>query len=158
MAKRKASKAVTIGGLAAVAAVVVVMILLFAADRRNSDAARSMDGIALDAITLTREYQEEEGKWAKKQYDNATMIGIIEKYDPRYQALIERADQLDVPERYNVPQDLLVKAVESERRSNLHLRNHLVSGSQEEYEKSIDLFSLSLQYSADYDAAMKSAG
>ena len=63
MAKRKASKAVTIGGLAAVAAVVVVMILLFAADRRNSDAARSMDGIALDAISLTKEYQEEEGKW-----------------------------------------------------------------------------------------------
>lgn len=158
MAKRKASKAITIGGLAALAAVVVVMILLFAADRRNSDAERSIDAIAVDAIALTGEYQEEEGKWVKKQYDNNTMIAVIEQYDPRYQALIEQASQLDVPERYRLPQDLLIKAVESEKQSNLHLRNHLVSGSPEEYEKSVDLFSLSLQYSADYDAAMKTAG
>ena len=158
MAKRKASKAITIGGLAALAAVVVVMILLFAADRRNSDAERSIDAIAVDAIALTGEYQEEEGKWVKKLYDNNTMIAVIEQYDPRYQALIEQASQLDVPERYRLPQDLLIKAVESEKQSNLHLRNHLVSGSQKEYEKSIDLFSLSLQYSADYDAAMKTAG
>ncbi|HJS83425.1 MAG TPA: hypothetical protein VJ742_11390 [Nitrososphaera sp.] len=158
MAKRKASKAITIGGLAALAAVVVVMILLFAADRRNSDAERSIDAIAVDAIALTGEYQEEEGKWVKKLYDNNTMIAVIEQYDPRYQALIEQASQLDVPERYRLPQDLLIKAVESEKQSNLHLRNHLVSGSPEEYEKSVDLFSLSLQYSADYDAAMKTAG
>jgi hypothetical protein len=158
MAKRKASKAITIGGLAALAAVVVVMILLFAADRRNSDAERSIDAIAVDAIALTGEYQEEEGKWVKKLYENNTMIAVIEQYDPRYQALIDQANQLDVPERYRLPQDLLIKAVESEKQSNLHLRNHLVSGSQEEYEKSIDLFSLSLQYSADYDAAMKTAG
>ena len=158
MAKRKASKAITIGGLAALAAVVVVMILLFAADRRNSDAERSIDAIAIDAIALTGEYQEEEGKWVKKLYDNNTMITVIEQYDPRYQALIEQASQLDVPERYRLPQDLLIKAVESEKQSNLHLRNHLVSGSPEEYEKSVDLFSLSLQYSADYDAAMKTAG
>jgi hypothetical protein len=159
MAKRKkSSRAITIGGIAAIGAVVVVMVLLFAADRRNIDARRSIDVIALDAIDLTREYQAEEGKWTKNQYDNSTMIAIIERYDPRYQAIIDDANKLDIPDRYKVAQDFLIKAVQSEQQSNLHLRNHIVSGSQEEYEKSVDLFSLSLQYSADYDAAMKSAG
>ena len=156
--RKKSSRAITIAGIAAIGAVVVVMVLLFAADRRNIDARRSIDAIALDAITLTREYQAEEGKWTKHQYDNSTMIAVIERYDPRYQAIIDRANELDVPDRYKVAQDFLIKAVQSEQQSNLHFRNHIVSGSQVEYEKSIDLFSLSLQYSADYDAAMKSAG
>ena len=156
--RKKSSTAITIGGIAAIGAVVVVMVLLFAADRRNIDAKRSIDAIALDAIALTSDYQVEEGKWTKNQYDNSTMIAVIEQYDSRYQAIIDRADELDVPDRYKVAQDFLIKAVQSEQQSNLHLRNHIVSGSQVEYEKSIDLFSLSLQYSADYDAAMKSAG
>lgn len=159
MAKRKkSSKVVTIGGIAAIGAVVVVMALLFAADRRNNDARRNIDGIALDAIALTEEYQAEEGKWTRNQYDNSTMIAVVEEYDAKYQALVDRASGLDVPDRYKPAQDLLIKAVQSEQQSNLHLRNHIESGSQEEYEKSIDMFSLSLQYSADYDAAMKSAG
>jgi hypothetical protein len=132
--------------------------LLFAADRRNSEASRSIDTIAVDAIELTREYQAEEGRWSKKQLDNKTMIEIIDQYDPRYQAILDRANQLDVPQRYEAARDLLVKAVGSEKQSNLHLRNHIATGSQSEYEKAIDLVSLSLQYSADYDAAMKAAG
>ena len=159
MAKRKkTSRAITIGGIAAIGAVVVVMVLLFAADRRNNDAKKSLDGIALDAIALTKEYQAEEGKWTRKLYDNSTMITVVELYDSRYQALVDRASKLDVPDRYKPAQDFLIKAVQSEQQSNLHLRDHIVTGSQEEYEKSIDMFSLSLQYSADYDAAMKSAG
>ena len=156
--RKKSSRAITIGGIAAIGTVVVVMVLLFAADRRNNDARRSIDGIALDAIALTKEYQAEEGRWTRNQSDNSTMVAVVEQFDSRYQTLVDRARELDVPDRYKPAQDLLIKAVQSEQQSNLHLRNHIVSGSQEEYEKSIDLFSLSLQYSADYDAAMKSAG
>jgi hypothetical protein len=158
MPRRKASRAITIIGIAAIGIVLVVMGLLFAADRRNSEASRSIDTIAVDAIELTREYQAEEGRWSKKQLDNKTMIEIIDQYDPRYQAIVDRANQLDVPQRYEAARDLLVKAVGSEKQSNLHLRNHIATGSQSEYEKAIDLVSLSLQYSADYDAAMKAAG
>jgi hypothetical protein len=158
MPRRKASRTITILGIGAIGALLVVMALLFAADRRNTEAARSIDSIALDAIALTKEYQAEEGKWRTGEYDNATMIVTIERYDSRYKDVIARANALDVPDRYEAAQNLLVKAVESEKQSNLHLRNHLVSGSQSEYRKSIDLLSLALQYSADYDAAMKSAG
>jgi hypothetical protein len=158
MPKRKANRAITIGGIAAIGVVVVVMVLLFAAERMNSEAERSIDMIAVDAVALTREYQAEEGKWARKQADNSTMITVIDQYDPRYQALIDRAYELDIPDKYETPREYLVKALESEKQGNLHLKNYIVTGSQEEYDKSIDLVSLSLQYSADYDAAMKSAG
>jgi hypothetical protein len=158
MPKRKASRAITIVGIAAIGAVVVVMVLLFAAEQTNNQAERSIDTIAVDAIALTKEYQAEEGKWVRKQYDNSSMVAVIEKYDPRYQALIDRAGALDIPERYENPRELLVRALEAEKQGNLHLKNYILTGSQEEYDKSIDLVSLSLQYSAEYDSAMKSAG
>jgi hypothetical protein len=158
MPKRKASRAITIAGIAAIGAVVVVMVLLFAAERTNSEAQRSIDMIAVDVVALTRDFQTEEGKWVRKQSDNSSMVAVIDQYDPRYQALIDRASALEIPDRYETPRELLIKALESEKQGNLHLKNYILTGSQEEYDKSIDLVSLSLQYSADYDSAMKSAG
>jgi hypothetical protein len=158
MPKRKASRAITIAGIAAIGAVVVVMVLLFAAERTNSEAQRSIDMIAVDVVALTRDFQTEEGKWVRKQSDNSSMVAVIDQYDPRYQALIDRASALEIPDRYETPRELLIKALESEKQGNMHLKNYILTGSQEEYDKSIDLVSLSLQYSADYDSAMKSAG
>lgn len=159
MGKRKsASRAVTIGGLVAIGAIVAFMVSMQVEAGRNNDFKKSIDAIAFDAIALTREYQAEEGKWTKNDYDNSTMVGVIERYDVRYQELVDRANTLDTPEKYRTARDHLVKALESEKQSNLHLRNYIANGSQEEYENSIDLFSLSLQYSADYDAAIKAAG
>lgn len=158
MPKRKASRAITIIGIVAIGVVVVVMALLFAAERMNSEAERSIDMIAVDVVALTRDFQTEEGKWVRKLYDNSTMVAMIDQYDPRYQALIEQARALEIPDRYEPPREFLVKALESEKQGNLHLKNYILTGSQEEYDKSIDLISLSLQYSADYDAAIKAAG
>ncbi|MGI0035556.1 MAG: hypothetical protein ACRD98_06795 [Nitrososphaera sp.] len=159
MRKRKqANRIITYGGIAAIAAIVGFMVFLQVEAARNNDFKKAIDGIALDTIALTQEYQEEEGKWNEKQYDNSTMIGIIDKYQPRYQEILDRAQALDTPERYKVARDKLTKAVETEMQSNEHFRNYLSSGNPDEYRKSIDLFSQSLQYSAEYDAAMIAAG
>ncbi|MGI0029425.1 MAG: hypothetical protein ACREAQ_06930 [Nitrososphaera sp.] len=159
MRKRKqANRIITYGGIAAIAAIVGFMVFLQVEAARNNDFKKAIDGIALDTIALTQKYQEEEGKWNEKQYDNSTMIGIIDKYQPRYQEILDRAQALDTPERYKVARDKLIKAVETEMQSNEHFRNYLSSGNPDEYRKSIDLFSQSLQYSADYDAAMIAAG
>ncbi len=156
--RKKASRAITIGGLVAVGAIIAFMVFLQAEAGRNNDFKRSIDGIAFDAIALTMDYQAEEGKWTNKQYDNNTMVSIIDQYDPRYEELVDRAKNLNTPEKYRVARDSLIKAVEAEQKSNIHLRNYIATSSIEEYERSIDLFSLSLQYSADYDSAIKVAG
>ena len=159
MRKRKlAGRIVTYAGIGAIAALVGFMVFLQVEASRNSEFKKSIDDIAFDTISLTQEYQAEEGKWIKKQHDNSTMIAIIDTYQPRYQELIERAQALDTPERYKASRDYLVRSLESEKQSNEYFRNYLVTGDRIEYDKSIDLFSRSLQYSADYDAAIKAAG
>lgn len=155
---KSASRAVVIGGIAAIGAIIGFMVLLQAETGRNNEFKRSIDLIATDAIALTREYQAEEAKWVGGQHDNSTMISIVDSYDSRYQELIDRAESLGTPERYMTAKDNLIKAIQAEKESNIHLRNHISTGSPEEYERSIDLVSLSLQYSAEYDAAMKAAG
>jgi hypothetical protein len=156
--KQQASKAIVIGGFAAIAVLVGVMVMLQVSSAQNEGFKQKWNGIALDTISLTQHYQAEEGKWKKGQYDNATMAGIVDKYAPMYQALIDRAKALETPERYAEAHGLLIKAIQTEKDSNEHFKTYLLTGNKTEYEKTLDLFSLSLKYSAEADASIKAAG
>lgn len=159
MARNKqVGRVVTIAGIAAIGALVTFMVLLQAAESKNNNFKRAFERIVLDTNALTEEYQVEEGRWKAGRYDNATMVSIVEKYLPRYQELVGRAEALETPDKYRTAQGLLVKAIQSEKESNEHFRNYLATGDRSEYEKSSDLLSKSLAYSVDADAAIKAAG
>jgi hypothetical protein len=158
MGKKRASRIITFAGIGVIAALIIFMVSLQVEAMKNSEFRKSIDNLALDTISLTQEYQAEEGKWVHKQHDNSTMISIIDTYKPKYQALIDRAQALETPDRYVSARDSLIKSVQSEMDSNDHFRIYLVSGNQSEYDMSSELLTQSLAYSADYDAAMKAAG
>jgi hypothetical protein len=158
MGRKRTSRIITIGGIAAITMLVAFMVFLQVEAARNNEFKRAFEKIVIDINTLTQQYQVEEGKWVKKEYDNSTMIAAIEKYMPRYEELVDRAETLDTPERYKEAQGYLVSAIESEQQSNEHFRNYLATGDQREYEKSSAMLSKSLADSANADAAIKSAG
>jgi hypothetical protein len=156
--KNRVSRFVAIAGFAAIAVLIGIMVMLQVSNAQNDEFKQKWNGIALDSIALTREYQAEEGKWKAGQYDNATMAGIVDKYMPKYQSLIDRSNALETPERYTEARSLLVKAIQTEKDSNEHFKAYLLTGDKAEYQKTLDLFSLSLNYSAQADAAIKEAG
>lgn len=156
--KKQASRVVMIAGFGAIALLVAVMVMLQVSNAQNGVFKQKWDTIAYDSIALTQQYQAEEGKWKAGHYDNATMAGIVDKYMPRYQSLIDRANALETPERYSEARGLMVKAIQTEKDSNEHFKAYLLTGDKAEYNKELDLFSLSLNYSAEADAAIKEAG
>jgi len=159
MKRKQRERIITFAGIGAmVAAIVVFGILPQMQITRDNEFKASIDKIAFDTISLTQEYQAEEGKWVHKQHDNSTMISIIDTYKPKYQALIDRAQALETPDKYISARDSLIKSLQSEMESNDHFRVYLVTGDQSEYDKSSELLTQSLAYSADYDAAIKAAG
>lgn len=158
MGRKQTSRIITIGGIAAIAVLVGFMISLQMSAARNNEFKRGFEKIVIEVNTLTQQYQAEEGKWLAKKYDNSTMISVINQYLPRYQELVDRAEALDTPERYNEAQGYLASAILSEKQSNEHFRNYLVSGDQREYDMSSDLLTKSLTDSANADAAIKAAG
>lgn len=158
MGKKQAPRVLVIAGFAAIAALVGVMAVLYVSGAQNSAFKQSWDAIAFETNALSQEYQAHEGKWLARQYDNSTMIGIVDDYQPRYQTLIDRAQSLETPEKYTDARDLLVKSIQTEKDSNGHFRNYLVTGDLEEYEKSSELLSLALKYSGEADAAINAAG
>jgi hypothetical protein len=155
---KQTSRIITFGGIGVIAVLVAFMVLLQFQNARYNEFKKSIDSIASDTVTLTREYQAEEGKWKDKQYDNSTMITIVDKYLPRYLQLIDRANALDTPDRYKEARSYLVSAIESEKESNEHFRNYLSTGNQSEYQQASDLLTKSLSESANYDAAIRAAG
>ena len=157
MKRKQKSRIITIGGIVAIAVLVGFMISLQVEVMRNNKFKRGFEKIVIDVNTLTQQYQGEESKW-QKNYDNSTMISVINQYLPKYQELIDRAEALDTPERYKESQSYLVSAIESEKQSNEHFRNYLVTHDKQEYYRSSDLLTKSLTDSANADAAIKAAG
>src|SRR2546422_11267615 len=157
MKRKQKSRIITIGGIVAIAVLVGFMISLQVEVMRNNKFKRGFEKIVIDVNTLTQQYQGEESKW-QKNYDNSTMISVINQYLPKYQELIDRAEALDTPERYKESQGYIVSAIESEKQSNEHFRNYLVTHDKQEYDRSSDLLTKSLTDSANADAAIKAAG
>jgi hypothetical protein len=132
------------------------MVFLQIEASRNSEFKRAYEQIILDTNALTQEYTAEEERWLSQ--DNNTLIQVIDRYLPRYDLLIERANTLNTPEKYESAKKYLVSAIELERQSYEHFRNYLVTGDQSEYRESSDLISRSLEQSVNADAAIKEAG
>jgi ABC-type lipoprotein release transport system permease subunit len=155
ISKKKTNRIITIAGIAIIAGIVVFMISLQIQNSKNNEFRKSLDNIANDTVVLSRQYQAEEGKWVNKQYDNKTMINIVNNYLPRYQALIDKAKALDTPDKFKSAQGFLVSAIQTEKESNEHFRNYLISDNSTEYKVSSDLLSKSLADSANYDSAIR---
>ena len=132
------------------------MVFLQIGASRNNEFKRAYEQIILDTNALTQEYTAEEERWLSQ--DNNTLIQVIDRYLPRYDQLIERANTLNAPEKYESAKNYLVSAIELERQSYEHFRNYLVTGDQSEYQESSDLISRSLEESVNADAAIKEAG
>jgi hypothetical protein len=146
----------TIGGIATIGAIIAFMVFLQVEAGRNNDFKRAFEQIVIDANALTQEYTAEEAKWLAQ--DNSTLIKVIDQYQPRYEELLERAKDLNTPEKYADSRDYLASAIDLEKQSYQHFQNYLVTENLTEYEKSSELLSKSLEVSANADAAIRAAG
>jgi hypothetical protein len=156
ISKKQTRRVITFGGIVAIGALIAFMVFLQIEASRNNDFKRAFEQIILDTNALTQQYTAEEQRWLSQ--DNNTLIQVIDKYLPRYNQLIERANALDTPERYESAKNYLVSAIELERQSYEHFRNYLVTGDPSEYQESSELISQSLEQSVNADAAIKEAG
>jgi hypothetical protein len=156
ISKKQTSRVVTFGGLAVIGAIIAFMVFLQIEASRNNDFKRAFEQIILDTNDLTQQYTAEEQRWLSQ--DNNTLIQVIDQYLPRYDQLIERANALNTPERYESAKNYLVSAIELERQSYEHFRNYLLTGDPSDYQESSNLISQSLEQSVNADAAIKEAG
>jgi hypothetical protein len=156
ISRKQTRRVITFGGIAVIGALIAFMVFLQIEASRNNDFKRAFEQIILDTNTLTQQYTAEEQRWLSQ--DNNTLIQVIDQYLPRYEQLIDRANALNTPERYESAKNYLVSAIELERQSYEHFRNYLVTGDPSEYQESSDLISQSLEQSVNADAAIKEAG
>jgi hypothetical protein len=110
----------------------------------------SLSGIVNQSLILTQSYQDEIGKWMSHQYDNSSFVSITDSYIPKFENLVNSAQNMTFPKDYKNIHDALVNSLKSETDSYKHFRNYLVSGNKTENEISIDLLSKAWQYEMTY--------
>ena len=145
--KRKQKDKIIISiGIGVISLIIALAVYLQLENAKIQAYTESYGRLVADSRLLTQSYQSEIGKWKSKQYDNATMVSITDKYLPKFQSLVDRAGQLQPPEKYAKSRDFSIQSFRSEIESYKHFRNFLTTGNGAEDIKSTQLLSDALRY------------
>lgn len=139
-------------GIVILAAIVSIGLLVFANPFKSNTQifTESLRVLVSKSGDLTRNYQEEVGKWNMKKFDNLTMITITDKYLSQFEDLENEAKALNVPNEYENIRESFVSSVESEASSYEHFKNYLISGNKTEDQLSSDKLSLAFKQELVY--------
>ncbi|MGB8766312.1 MAG: hypothetical protein WCC79_03205 [Nitrososphaeraceae archaeon] len=139
-------------GIVILAAIVSIGLLVFANPFKSNTQifTESLRVLVSKSGDLTRNYQEEVGKWNMKKLDNLTMVTIIDRYLSQFEELENEAKALNVPNEYENIRDSFVSSVESEASSYEHFKNYLISGDKTEDQLSNDKLSLAFKQELVY--------
>ena len=139
-------------GIVILAAIVSIGLLVFANPFKSNTQifTESLRVLVSKSGDLTRNYQEEVGKWNMKKFDNLTMITITDRYLSQFENLENEAKALSVPNEYENIRESFVSSVESEASSYEHFKNYLISGNKTEDQLSNDKLSLAFKQELVY--------
>lgn len=139
-------------GIVILAAIVSIGLLVFANPFKSNTQilTESLHVLVSKSGDLTRNYQEEVGKWNMKKLDNLTMITITDRYLSQFEDLENEAKALNVPNEYENIRESFVSSVESEASSYEHFKNYLISGNKTEDQLSSDKLSLAFKQELVY--------
>ena len=139
-------------GIVILAAIVSIGLLVFANPFKSNTQifTESLRVLVSKSGDLTRNYQEEVGKWNMKKLDNLTMVTITDKYLSQFEELENEAKALNVPNEYENIRDSFVSSEESEASSYEHFKNYLISGNKTEDQLSNDKLSLAFKQELVY--------
>jgi len=139
-------------GIVILVAIVSIGLLVFANPFQSSTQifTESLRVLVSKSGDLTRNYQEEVGKWNMKKLDNLTMVTITDRYLSQFEELENEAKALNVPNEYENIRDSFVSSVESEASSYEHFKNYLIYGDKTEDQLSNDKLSLAFKQELVY--------
>lgn len=139
-------------GIVILVAIVSIGLLVFANPFQSNTQifTESLRVLVSKSGDLTRNYQEEVGKWNMKKLDNLTMVTITDRYLSQFEELENEAKALNVPNEYENIRDSFVSSVESEASSYEHFKNYLISGDKTEDQLSNDKLSLAFKQELVY--------
>ena len=139
-------------GIVILVAIVSIGLLVFANPFQSNTQifTESLRVLVSKSGDLTRNYQEDVGKWNMKKLDNLTMVTITDRYLSQFEELENEARTLNVPNEYENIRNSFVSSIGSEASSYEHFKNYLITGDKSEDQLSNDKLSLAFKQELVY--------
>lgn len=119
--------------------------------------ADSFESVVNETRMLALDYDAQVQKWQRGELSNETMVSITDTYLPKYQALINRTNDLQTPAGYENVTNLYAKSLESELKSNIQFRDYLLTGNKTGSEASMQSLSDAFRYEIESFKAFNTA-
>jgi len=119
---------------------------------------KSFEQLVNQAHNLTQSYQNEVTKWRTHQFDNKTMISIINDYIPKYENLVNQSKTLQPPKQFQNATNVYTKSLESELQSNVHFKNYVSTNNSTENKLSSQFLQEAANHEFDAFKALAPSG
>jgi hypothetical protein len=150
-----------------IASIIISLLYIIYSDVENVSGQQSVTtdqeflnkfvGLTNESRSLTNAYQQEIGKWQDHQSSNTTILMNTNDTIAQINNLINKASNLQTPEKYREGASLYVKSLQAERDSYKQFGDFITTGNTVLNETSIDLFSESLIYEIEALKAIQSS-
>jgi|GEM_PF-629385 len=144
--KSKQLWVIVIGG-AIIAVVLGISFVLMTQATNNENYVKSIQIISDQSRAFTQTYENSISEWHDGEISSEEMLQITDNHLENLDGLLAKLRNMEPPEKFRLAHELSILSLSHELQSDKHMRNYIETGSDDEYDRSVEF----LQKAYDYE-------
>ncbi|MFY3739741.1 MAG: hypothetical protein HMLIMOIP_000160 [Candidatus Nitrosomirales archaeon] len=144
--KSKQFLVIVIGG-AIIAVVIGISFVLMTQATDSENYVKSIQSISDQSRAFTQSYETSIGEWQDGEINSEEMLQITDNHLENLNGLLAKLRSMEPPEKFRLAHELSILSLSHELQSDEHMRNYIETGSDDEYDRSVEF----LQKAYDYE-------
>jgi hypothetical protein len=144
--KSKQFLVIVIGG-AIIAVVIGISFVLMIQATNNENYVRSIQIISDRSGQFTQAFENSVTEWRDGEISREEMLQITDNHLENLNGLLGELRNMEPPEKFRLAHELSILSLSHELQSDRHYRNYIETGSDDEYDRSVEF----LQKAYDYE-------
>ncbi len=136
---------IAIGG-AVIATVVGVSFVMMTQATDSENYIKSIQSISDQSRAFTQTYENSISEWRDGQISREEMLQITDDQLENLSGLLAKLRGMEPPEKFRLAHELSILSLSHELQSDRHMRNYIETGSDDEYDSSVEFFQKAFDY------------
>ena len=136
---------IIIGG-AIIAATIGISFMLVTQATNSDNYVRTIQSISDQSRALTHTYENSFAKWRAGEIGTEEMLRVTDIQLENLEGLVTKLKNTEPPEKFRLAHELSILSLNQELQSDMHIRNYIETGNDDEYQRSEELLQKALDY------------
>ncbi len=134
-------------GSAIIATTLGISFVLMTQATESENYVKSIQIISDQSRAFTQTYENSISEWHDGEISSEEMLQITDDHLEKLDGLLAKLRSMEPPEKFRLAHELSILSLSHELQSDKHMRNYIETGSDDEYDRSVEF----LQKAYDYE-------